>query len=252
MITRGEVMEIYVELTYLTNFLIILSSLEMLGILLSKELTYFMVLKQAVLLSTVTFLIYVDNYSWLILIIWLIIFYLLYRQQIFLFYPVFLFIYFSILYFVSSFINESLIYNGILLVPVNFSSGLLFIVSLLFGLLQVMFIVYLKRKVRISSFMYPLQLIYNGKKYKIKGFLDSGNEVYYEGFPLILINQKVIDQYLVIDVLQLNDLRSDFIEIIKVDKLIVNNQQLENIYLGVIKGISYDCLLNKSLMGGVL
>lgn len=252
MITRGEVMEIYVELTYLTNFLVIFSSLEMLGILLSKEFTYITVLKQSVLLSFVTFLLYVDNYSWLILLIWLIIFYLLYRKQIFLFYPVFLFIYFSILYFASSFINESLIYNGILLVPVNFSSGLLFIVGLLFGLLQVMFIVYLKRKVRISSFMYPLQLIYNGKKYKIKGFLDSGNEVYYEGFPLILINQEVIDQYLVIDVLQLNDLRSDFIEIIKAEKLIVNNQQLENIYLGVIKGISYDCLLNKSLMGGVL
>ena len=81
---------------------------------------------------------------------------------------------------------------------------------------------------------------------------DSGNEVYYEGFPLILVNEKVIDNYEVIDVVELDDLRSGFISIIKVDMLTVNNQLLENIYVGIINGIRYDCLLNKSLMGGIL
>ncbi|MFR2988319.1 MAG: hypothetical protein ACLTMR_05695, partial [Faecalibacillus sp.] len=88
--------------------------------------------------------------------------------------------------------------------------------------------------------------------YTIKGFLDSGNEVYYEGFPLILINQKIIDEYEVIDVLELNDLREDIIEIIKVDQVIINNQRLQDIYVGVIAGIQYDCLLNKELMGGII
>ena len=165
---------------------------------------------------------------------------------------IFLFIYFSILYFVSSFIYESFIYNGILIVPVSFSSVVLFIVGLLFVLLQIMFIVYLKRKVRINSYLYPVELFYDGKQYVFNGFLDSGNEVYYEGFPLILVNEKIIDKYEVIDVVELNDLRSDFIGVIKVDTLAINNQLLENIYIGVIKGIEYDCLLNKSLMGGIL
>lgn len=71
-------------------------------------------------------------------------------------------------------------------------------------------------------------------------------------FPLILINQKIIDEYEVIDVLELNDLREDIIEIIKVDQVIINNQRLQDIYVGVIAGIQYDCLLNKSLMGGIL
>lgn len=252
MITRGEVMEVYVEVTFLTNFLIILSSLEMMGILLCKEMSYLQVLKESFLLSFSVLLLYIDSYSWMILIIWLVIFYLLYQKQIFLYYPVFLFIYFSILYFVSSFIYESFIYNGILIVPVSFSSFVLFIVGLLFVLLQIMFIVYLKRKVRINSYLYPVKLFYAGKQYVFNGFLDSGNEVYYEGFPLILINEKIIDKYEIIDVVELNDLRSDFIGVIKVDTLAINNQLLENIYVGVIRGIKYDCLLNKSLMGGIL
>ncbi|MFQ7174099.1 MAG: hypothetical protein ACLRQF_19805 [Thomasclavelia ramosa] len=96
----------------------------------------------------------------MILIIWLVIFYLLYHKQIFLYYPIFLFIYFSILYFVSSFIYESFIYNGILIVPVSFSGFVLFIVGLLFVLLQIMFIVYLKRKIRIDDYLYPVELFY--------------------------------------------------------------------------------------------
>lgn len=245
-------MEVYVEVIFLTNFLIILSSLEMMGILLCKEMSYLQVLKESFLLSFSVLLLYIDSYSWMILIMWLIIFYVLYHKQIFLYYPVFLFIYFSILYFVSSFINDAFIYNGVLIVPISFSSFILFIVGLLFVLFQVMFVVYLKRTVRINSYLYPVELFYDGKKYGFKGFLDSGNEVYYEGFPLILVNEKVIDNYEVIDVVELDDLRSGFISIIKVDMLTVNNQLLENIYVGIINGIRYDCLLNKSLMGGIL
>ena len=88
--------------------------------------------------------------------------------------------------------------------------------------------------------------------HKKVGIVTTGNEVYYEGFPLILINEKIIDKYEIIDVVELNDLRSDFIGVIKVDTLAINNQLLENIYVGVIRGIKYDCLLNKSLMGGIL
>ena len=57
MITRGEEeMEVYIEFTYLSNFLIILVSLEMMGILLSKEMTYMQVLKHSFILSLGTLL----------------------------------------------------------------------------------------------------------------------------------------------------------------------------------------------------
>ncbi|WP_027089999.1 sigma-E processing peptidase SpoIIGA [Thomasclavelia saccharogumia] len=245
-------MEVYIEFTYISNFFIILAALEMMGILLSKEMTYLEVLKQSFLLSLVVLLLYVDKYNWLILVVWLVIFYCLFHKQMFLYYPSFIFIYFSILFFASSLIPEAFIYNGILITPLKSSGMMLFVISLLVVLMQVMFIIYLRRKVRINSYLYPIELSYQGQKYLFDGFLDSGNEVYYEGFPLILIKTGIIEQYEMIDILELNDLRSDLIEIIKVEQLVINNQVLEDVYAGIITGIHYDCLLNKALMGGVL
>lgn len=245
-------MEIYIELTYLTNYLLILMALEMMAILLSKEMSYFKVIKHSFYLSGVVILLYLDKYSWLILLIWAVIFLFLYQRQIFLYYPVFIFVYFSLILFASSIIPEAFIYNGILISPVNVSSAGLFIISLIVVIIQVMFIVYLKRKVRISDYLYAMELDYGKQCHQIQGFLDSGNEVYYEGYPLILINQGVIANYQTLDYLILNDLRKEVIEIIKADRIIINNQILEDVYVGVIAGIQYDCLLNKSLMGGVL
>ena len=91
-------MEVYIEFTYISNFLIVLAALEMMGILLSKEMTYLEVLKQSFLLSLVVLLLYVDKYNWLILVVWLVIFYCLFHKQMFLYYPSFIFIYFSILH----------------------------------------------------------------------------------------------------------------------------------------------------------
>lgn len=252
MIVRGEKMEVYIELIYLTNFLIIMIALEMMAILLNKEISYLQVIKHSFYLSGVILLLYIDKYNWLILVIWAIIFLCLYQCMVFLYYPVFIFGYFSILFFTSSIIPESFIYNGILISPIDVSSITLFIVSILVVLIQVMFIIFLKRKVRINDYLYTMKISYNNEIYQIKGFLDSGNEVYYEGYPLILINQGVIKDYQIIDVLKLHDLREEAIEIIKVDQLIINNQTLKNIYVGIIAGIQYDCLLNKSLMGGIL
>lgn len=252
MIVRGENMEVYIELTYLVNYLFILLAVEMMAILLSKEISYFEVVKQSFYLSLVIGLLYVDYYGYLILIIWAVILTCLYQKQVFLYYPVFIFAYFSLVYFCSSLIDQAFIYNGILITPINVGIAGLMIVSILAVLMQVMFIVYLKRKVRIGEFLYDLQIIYHDQKYLITGFLDSGNEVYYQGFPLILINERVIEDYQIIDVIGLNDLRSDQIDVIKLDSLQINKQTLNNIYAGIISNIQYDCLLNKALMGGVL
>lgn len=170
MIIRGEEMEVYIEFTYISSFLIILVALEMMGMLLSIEMSYLQVLKHSFLLSLIILILYVDKYSWAVLIIWMIIFYCLYHKQIFLYYPIFIFIYFSILFFTSSLIPEAFIYNGVLITPLKSSSMMLFVISLLVVLMQVMFIIYLKRKVRINSYLYPIELGYNGKEYLFEGF----------------------------------------------------------------------------------
>lgn len=252
MIVRGENMEVYIELTYLVNFMLILLAVEMMAILLNKELSYRIVLKHSFYLSSVIFLLYFDYYGWLILFIWVIIFVFLYHKQVFLYYPVFIFVYFSLVYFCSSIIKDAFIYNGILITPIDAGAIGLLIVSMFTVLMQILFIIYLKRKVRINEYLYDLEIVYQNHKYLIKGFLDSGNEVYYQGFPLILINQEIIGEYQAIDVINLDDLRNDEIEVIKLDYLLVNHQKLQDIYAGMIANIQYDCLLNKVLMGGIL
>lgn len=76
MIVRGEKMEVYIELTYLTNYLIILVALEMMAILISKEMSYLMVIKHSFYLSGVILLLYLDSYSWLIILIWAVVFFM--------------------------------------------------------------------------------------------------------------------------------------------------------------------------------
>ncbi|WRK53979.1 hypothetical protein SD457_02510 [Coprobacillaceae bacterium CR2/5/TPMF4] len=66
---------------------------------------------------------------------------------------------------------------------------------------------------------------------------------------MILINQEIIGKYQIIDVINLDDLRNDEIEVIKLDYLLVNHQKLQDIYAGMIANVQYDCLLNKVLMG---
>lgn len=249
MIIRGEKMEVYIELTFLTNYLLIMTAIAMMAILLNKEMSYVQVLKQSLYLSSVILLLYLDKYSWLILVIWAIIFLWLYQRSIFLYYPVFIFAYFSLLFFSSSIIPEAFIYNGLLIMDINVGYIGLLIVSLVVVLVQVMFIVFLKRKVRINDYLYSLVLDYQEQSYYLQGFLDSGNELYYEGYPLVLLKRGIIDSYHVIGLLEL---RKDIIEIIKVDRLIINKQTLHDVYVGVIAGIEYDCLLNKALMGGIL
>ena len=47
-------------------------------------------------------------------------------------------------------------------------------------------------------------------------------------------------------------LDDQIIDIICIDELVVNHQQLHNVYAGIIDDIHYECLLNKDVMGGVI
>ena len=49
---------------------------------------------------------------------------------------------------------------------------------------------YLYQKQSIESFCYDTELIYNEKPIKLKGFLDSGNSAFYNGLPIIFLDEK--------------------------------------------------------------
>lgn len=42
------------------------------------------------------------------------------------------------------------------------------------------------------------------------------------------------------------------IDIIKIDYILINKQRLENVYVGILDDMEYDCLLNYELTGGVI
>lgn len=252
MIIRGVKMEVYIEVVYIVNLLIIMFAYEMMAILLNIEIGYKKVCLYSIITNITFFVLYLDKISYIVCLLWLLIFFILFKRQIFLFYPTFLILYFSILYFIQSMQPNSYIYNGILITPMQYTSGITIILGGMFLILQVLFIVYCKKKLRITTYMYPINLNYQNQQIQCTGFLDSGNEVYYLGFPIALINKEVIKEYQAVDSIYVESIATCSIEIIKVDKMVVNNQVLNNIYMGVIENIQYDCLLNKQLMGGVL
>lgn len=245
-------MEVYIELVYLINLLIIIVSYQILTIILNINLDYKRLLLYSLLTNISLIVLYIDASNYILLVSWLIVFSILFKKQVFLFYPSFLFIYFSLIRCISSLVQESYIYSGILIIPISYTNLSIMIISILFVILQFMFVIYCRHKIKINEYLLDVSINYKNKKIDCVGFLDSGNEVYYEGYPIILLNKQLVVEYEVIDVVSIDNIKECYIEIIIVDKLVVNKQILKNVYVGIIENIKYDCLLNKQLMGGIL
>lgn len=245
-------MDVYIELVYVINLLIIMIALMMTSILLNTNWLLKKIIKDSLLLNISWLTLYVDPISWLIIFIWLVIFFCIFRRQTFLYYPVYLFVYFSLLFFNNTLINDSLIYNGFLITPISYIDISLFFVGTFFIIILILYISYINKKTTNEAYYYDLVLMINHQKYYLKGFLDSGNEVYYQGFPLILVNSKLINDYIIVDSIMIDNINDLEINISMASSCFINKQELNNIYIGIIDNIKYDCLLNKQLMGGII
>lgn len=197
-------------------------------------------------------MLYIDNIYYILLFGWFFTFMYIFKKQVFLYYPIFVFIYYSLIYFIQSLITESFIYQGILITPISYTNMTLGVIAVVFLTLQTMFVVYSKRKVATDMYMFNVTIVYQKQTYQYLGFLDSGNEVYYQGYPLILINKNKIKEYKRIETIVVDNVQDVLVDIIQVEKCIINHQELNDVYVGMIENINYDCLLNKQLMGGVL
>lgn len=252
MIIRGEKMEVYIELVYMINVIMILLSLEMMTILLNIELSFKKIGFYSLILSVSIFGLYIDKMTYVLFIIWGMLFCMIFKKQVFLFYPVFLIIYFSQVYFLCALQKEACVYNGLLLTPSAYSSLVLLCIAVFFTIIQIMYMMYCKRKLHINQYLCPLSLEYNHNVINLQGFLDTGNEVYYLGFPLILVKKEKIPRYQALDTITVDNIQDCMIEIIKVEHVYIQKQVLTDVYIGLIEHIQYDCLLNKQLMGGTL
>lgn len=244
-------MDVYIELVYVINLAILMICFECMAILLHIQLSYKKVLVYSILMNYSIVMLYFDTIYYILLIGWFALFLILFKKQVFLYYPTFIILYYSLLYFIQSLVSQAFIYQGILITPIHYSDILLCVMAILFIIIQTMFIVYCRRKVVHGSLLYDVSIQYKNKQYFVQGFLDSGNEVYYQGFPLLLLRKDIME-YSPLDTITIDNIANVTIDVIQVEQCIVNRQQLHNIYVGMIETMQYDCLLHKEIMGGVL
>lgn len=245
-------MEVYIELTYLINAFIFMIVFEMISILLNVKWSFKRIIIYSFSCNISLILIYIDYFPYISLIYWLFLFILLFKKQFFLYFPVYLIIYFSVLLFINTLIENSFIYNGILITPTHYTDIAVLCVSFLFMIIEFMYFVYIRKKATKQNYLYEIHFSYLEKQYHLSAFLDSGNEAYYRGFPLIFIKRGIIQDYHCIDTYMIDNFSYRMVDIISIDKIFINQQELRHVYVGIIDDIHYECLLNKDLMGGVI
>lgn len=245
-------MEIYIELTYIINAFIYIVVFEILSILLNVNWSLYKILLYSFLCNISLILIYIDYLPYISLLYWGLIFGWLFKKQFFLFFPAYIVVYFSLLLFIHTLIESSFIYNGILITPTHYTDIAVICVAVVFVIVEYMYLVYTRKKIVQDHYLYDVVVFYQGQRYKCRGFLDSGNEAYYHGFPLIFMSKEVINSYQKIDTFIVASLTSQQIDIICVEKIYLNKQVLNHVYIGMMEHLQYDCLLNKELMGGII
>ena len=245
-------MEVYVELTYCMNGILFIMTYEMISLLLNINWSFLKILFLSFLSNISIVLIYINYLPYISFLYWIVLFLFIFKKQFFLYFPVFLIVYFSILFFINTLIKESFIYNGILITPINYKDIVIVVMTCVFLIIEIIYLIYTKRKIKQKDDLYDVTLIFNNKIYHLSGFLDSGNHANYLGYPLIFIKKSKIDTYQQLDTLIVDGLKKRKIDIILVDQVLVNKQSLRNVYIGVLDELDYDCLLNKELMGGII
>lgn len=245
-------MDIYIELTYIINAFIYIVVFEILSILLNVKWSFKKILLYSFVCNISLILIYIDYLPYISLIYWFILFVLLFKKQFFLYFPAYLVVYFSVLLFINTLIQNSFIYNGILITPTHYTDIAIICVAIIFVIIEYMYLIFIRKKVIHHQYLYDIEFIYKENKYHCSGFLDSGNEAYYKGYPLIFLKRGIIRDYQKIDTLIVDTLSYKQVDIICIRQFHINNQILNDVYIGIIDNIHYDCLLNKELMGGVI
>ena len=230
-------MEVYVELTYCMNGILFIMTYEMISLLLNINWSFLKILFLSFLSNISIVLIYIDYLPYISFLYWFVLFLFIFKKQFFLYFPVFLIVYFSILFFINT---------------INYKDIVIVVMTCVFLIIETIYLIYTKRKIKQKDDLYDVTLIFNNKIYHLSGFLDSGNHANYLGYPLIFIKKSKIDTYQQLDTLIIDGLKKRKIDIILVDQVLVNKQSLRNVYIGVLDELDYDCLLNKELMGGII
>lgn len=241
-------MEVYIEVTYLLNALLLFLTFEILSFLFNIHFNIKEIFKYMLTYNISIVLIYIDFFEGFLLFYYLILCLFYFRKQAYLYFPVFIFIYISLLSFFDVCLEEMIVFQCILIAE-GFHFISLFIILIFVLIATYFYIQYCSLK--LSHDNDYVDIFFHHNQYI--GFVDNGNNVYYKGYPLIFINKKNIQEYQIIDKIIIQTaLKKEEIEIIKIKEININHQSLNNIYAGVIEEIEYDFILSPRIMGGVL
>ncbi len=238
-------MEVYIEWTYMMNALIILWSWEILCFLLNQSIDQKKLFIYMLLYNVSIFLMYVDMFNGFILIYYLGLSVLLFRELVYIYYPLFVFAYVSIISFMHLLIKDSLIFQGILLIQ-GLSLSLMVMICLMMVIFIYFYLYYCKYKIH----NHYVDVFFNKQHYL--GFVDNGNQVSYQGCPVIFMKKDYIegDFLETIEVEVINS--TQMIDIVQVKDICINHHVLHDVYVGVLYECEYDCILNNQLLGGFI
>jgi len=229
------------------NAFIILLSFELLCFLLNIQMTKKELLKYVMTYNISFIFLFLDLFDGFILLYNLFLTFFYFRKQTYIYYPIYIFIYISLLSFLEFCLPHSLIFQGVLLIEeLNITS--ISIIAFLSCIIIYFYVSFCSYKLNQED-MIDVSFL----NIKCLGFIDNGNKVFYKGYPVIFISKHLLNEYRAIDTIDVSTAHSlETIDIILLDDIDINHQTLHHVYAGLMSSSEYDCILNTQLMGGLL
>ena len=240
-------MEVYLEVTFLINALIVLMTFEILCFLLNIKMTKKELLKYVLTYNISILFLYIDFFDGFLLIYDLLLTIFYFRRLTYIYYPLLLFIYISIISFLEYSLPSSTIFQSVLLVSgFNFMSIL--ILSIMVICICYFYISFCQYKMNQDEMV---NVSFQNKS--CLGFIDNGNKVTYSGYPVIFITKELLNDYDVVDRIDIETaMQKEKVDITILSDIEINHQILHHVYVGVMSSCEYDCILNSQLLGGLL
>lgn len=240
-------MEVYLEVTYVLNGLMILLTFEILCFLLNQQLKIKELFKYVFTYNISILFLFIDFFDGFLLLYDLFLTWFYFKKMVYIYYPLYIFIYVSILVFIDMMLPSSTLFQGIIVVE-----GFHFITFMIIGMIVIcvfyFYIMFCNHKINKDELV---RVSFFGKE--CLGFIDTGNKVFYKGYPVIFMSSSLLDDYYAIDKIEIETASSkEWIDIVELDEIIIQDYVFHHVYVGVMSSKEYDCILNSELLGGML
>lgn len=240
-------MEVYTEVTYLVNALLILLSFEILCYLLNIKMNIRQLLLYVLSYNISILMLYIDFFPAFLVLYDFVLTLIYFKKLIYIYFPIYIFIYISLLSFLQFIMPDSFIFQGVLLIEgIHVSSFI--VVGLFMFMICYLYISFCQMKVIGDELV---DVCFMSKK--CQGFIDNGNKVFYKGYPVIFISKHLMGEYEKIDTIEVETANKiERIDIALLDEIQIKDYKLQNVYIGVMSSNHYDCIIHSKILGGML